>query len=129
MIAQTYYTLETNDRDFAKRIGEDLNMLRFVFTHHPELKPTARIVTDSGKRRKTKEHFNPHSKIFNGPFTAIDLDEWRNWIDKVLEQGHEAIQLQHPAYRQSHRMALDRFRQDTDDFLRLFYECQSEAEQ
>lgn len=127
MKAETYYQLEPDDRDYAKRLGESLNMINFVFTHHPELQRTPRIRTESGKTKKSKDHFNPHSKIFGGPFTAEDLLVWSEWVNKVIAAGYESIPLQHPAYRQSHQMALERFRQEADEFLHLFEETRTQS--
>jgi hypothetical protein len=112
MRAQTYYTLDTDDQIFAKRLGESLNMIRFVFTHHPELR-----IIKKDERKKT-DGDNPHGRIFNGnPFTAEQLHAWSVWVDKVVASGRESIALQHPAYRTGHAMALDRFRAEADDFL------------
>jgi hypothetical protein len=113
MTAQTYYTLDEHDQSIAKRLGESLNMIRFVFTHNPEL----RIVTKE-ERKKTHAD-NPHGRIFNGnPFTLEQLQTWSDWVDNVVAKGREAIALQHPAYRKGHAMALDRFREEANEFLR-----------
>lgn len=118
MKSQIYYTLEPDDQYYVKQLGECLNMIRFVFTHHPELR-----ISTKDERRKTDGH-NPHGRIFNGnPFTAEQLQDWSDWVDKVIDKGNESIALQHPAYRTGHAMALIRFREITDDFLYIFHEC------
>lgn len=123
MKSDIYYTLDTDDQHFAQRLGECLNTIQFVFTHNPELALTRRIKTESGKSKKPKDHYNPHSRIFNGgPFTREQLQEWRDWVEEVLTKGKESIPLQHPAYRQGHAMALDRFRETADEFVTLFHE-------
>ena len=115
MTAKTYYTLDTDDQVYAKRLGELLNEIRFVFTHHPELK----IVTKEERKKTGRD--NPHSRIFNGnPFTEDQLRDWADWVNTVIIKGTEAIALQHPAYREGHRMALDRFRETAEEFLYLF---------
>lgn len=115
MKANTYYTLETNEQIYIKRLGECLNTLSFVFTHHPELK-----LIKKEERKKTGLD-NPHGRIFNGnPFTEADVRAWATWVDALIIQGTESIALQPPAYREGHRMALDRFRETADEFLILF---------
>lgn len=115
MRAQIYYALDSDDQVFAKRLGESLNMIRFVFTHNPEL----RIITKD--ERKKTDGDNPHGRIFNGnPFTAEQLKAWSDWVDKVVAKGRESIALQHPAYRSGHSIALDRFREVADDFLAVW---------
>lgn len=117
MKAQIYYTLDTDDQFFVKQFGDCLNMINFVFTHHPELKPVTKE-----ERKKTKVSAHPHKKIIGGggnPFTAEELRSWSNWVDEVIAKGRESIMLQHPAYRDGHAIALDRFRETADDFLHL----------
>ena len=119
MKTEIYYSLEADDREFVKQLGECLNTIQFVFTHNPELALTRRELTPSGKRRKLKEgHHNPHGVIFNGnPFTAAQLQAWSDWVNKVIAAGKKAVPLQHPAYRQGHEMSLARFRETADAFI------------
>jgi len=123
MKAEMHYQLENDDQPFAKQLGECLNTISFVFTHHPELQLIRRQKTSTGKTRTRKEgEENPHSRLFNGgSFTADQVKAWSDWVDKVIAAGRESITKQHPAYRESHTMALDRFRETADDFLSLFY--------
>jgi hypothetical protein len=122
MKAQIYYTLDTDDQIHAKRLGEDLNMIAFVFTHYPDLR-IVKLRNAEGK--KNKDAHNPHGRIFNGnPFTAVELQAWSDWVDEVIAKGEHAIQFQLPAYRQGHEIALSRFRGDADDFLNLVRETQ-----
>ena len=134
MKAEMTYTLETNDGDLRKRLGECLNMLQYVFTHHPELRPVA-----GDERRKLKATAHPHKVIFNNAqFTSEQVQEWSDWVDKVIEKGREVLEKgskdaqgrthkQHPAYIESHKMALDRFREEADAFLELFHNCHAAA--
>ena len=118
MTSNVYYCLEADERDYIKRISECLNMVQFVFTHHPELRRQRKE-----DRKKTHEPAHPHTVIFNNAqFTIEQLHAWSKWIDDIIVKGRESIPLQHPAYREGHEMALARLRETADEFLHLFHE-------
>jgi hypothetical protein len=109
-----HYQLERDDSQIVNRIGETLNMINFVFTHRPELKPMP-------KQLAKDKQSHPHKLVMNGaPFTYWDFEDWLDWSWEVIRQGQEVIPLQPEPFREGHAMALKRFEEEREELESLF---------
>lgn len=119
MKRETTYQLEKEDEQFDRQLGDTLNMIRFVFEHCPEL-----AIHPKGFKRPdgTKvEEAHPYNIIFKGDrFTTETVAAWTAWTDKVLTLGRRAVEKQPEAFREGHRMALDRFEENVEWFANFF---------
>ena len=105
MKSQVSYIIEPDDQNIVRRINEDLNMVIFVFSRHPELMPV-------------KGESHPHRLVMDGnPFTMPQFNAWTLWVDRVITAGYECFRQQPEAYQEGHRMALRRLREDTNEFI------------